>query len=157
MNERSNRLAHCLSSLGAQKNKFVAIHMNRSPEMIIAVLGVLKAGNVYVPLDINSPHERNKKVLLSIKPYCILTNNEQLLKNLDMYRQYHSLNYIFNFDKSIPYIIYQNHIMVFVQLFIILNTLQIVYSKVVRNQQHINLVNREFRLIFVKQTDFLSR
>ena len=51
LNERANRLARYLVTLGAGPGQLVAIAMPRTPEMIIAVLAVLKAGAAYIPVD----------------------------------------------------------------------------------------------------------
>ncbi len=54
----ANRLARHLRDSGAAANDFVGIHMTRSPEMIVAILGVLKAGAAYLPLPPAYPRER---------------------------------------------------------------------------------------------------
>jgi amino acid adenylation domain-containing protein len=58
LNRRANQLAHCLQRLGVGPEVLVAICLERSPEMIVAVLAVLKAGGAYVPLDPSYPAER---------------------------------------------------------------------------------------------------
>ncbi|HEY7403991.1 MAG TPA: amino acid adenylation domain-containing protein, partial [Candidatus Angelobacter sp.] len=58
LNRQANQLAHYLRSLGAGNEKRVAICLDRSLQMVVAMLGVLKAGAVYVPLDPAYPHER---------------------------------------------------------------------------------------------------
>ena len=51
LERRSDQLARKLRSLGIGQEVLVGICMERSPEMIIALLGVLKAGGAYVPMD----------------------------------------------------------------------------------------------------------
>jgi non-ribosomal peptide synthetase component F len=51
LNWRANRLAHYLQNLGVKPDTLVGIYMERSPEMIVGLLGILKAGGAYVPLD----------------------------------------------------------------------------------------------------------
>ena len=58
LNRRANRLARRLRALGVGAETRVAVLLERSPEMIVCVLGVLKAGAAYVPLDPNYPAER---------------------------------------------------------------------------------------------------
>ncbi|MCP4664659.1 MAG: AMP-binding protein, partial [bacterium] len=58
LNRRANRLAHSLQSLGVEPEVLVGICMERSPAMVVAILGVLKAGGAYLPLDPGYPRER---------------------------------------------------------------------------------------------------
>jgi amino acid adenylation domain-containing protein len=58
LNARANRVAHRLRSLGVSRDTLVAVCMERSVEMIVAWLGVLKAGGAFVPLDPTYPSER---------------------------------------------------------------------------------------------------
>jgi amino acid adenylation domain-containing protein len=58
LNQRANQLAHYLIRLGVEPEQLVGIFMARSLEMVVAVLGILKAGAAYVPLDPESPKER---------------------------------------------------------------------------------------------------
>ncbi|HHJ52330.1 MAG TPA: amino acid adenylation domain-containing protein, partial [Caldithrix abyssi] len=63
LNRKANRLAHYLIDRGVKPETMVGISLNRSPEMVIALLGVLKAGGVYVPIDPNYPPERIRYIL----------------------------------------------------------------------------------------------
>ncbi len=58
LNARSNRLARRLVGQGVQTGTPVGICLRRSPEMLVAIWGVLKAGGCYVPLDPDYPAER---------------------------------------------------------------------------------------------------
>ena len=58
LNERANQLARHLRRLGVRAESLVGIMMERSMEMVVALLGVLKAGGAYVPLDPEYPQER---------------------------------------------------------------------------------------------------
>ena len=58
LDERANRLAHALRARGARPGAFVGICLDRSLDLIVALLGVTKSGAAYVPLDPSHPHER---------------------------------------------------------------------------------------------------
>ena len=58
LNERANQLAHYLRALGVGAETRVGLSVERSIDMVVALLGVLKAGGAYVPLDPSYPAER---------------------------------------------------------------------------------------------------
>lgn len=58
LDDFAERLAGSLRALGAGKDKIVALMLERSPEMVAAVLGVAKAGAAFLPLDIDAPLAR---------------------------------------------------------------------------------------------------
>jgi amino acid adenylation domain-containing protein len=63
LNRYANQLAHCLVTQGVDREDLVGICMNRSPEMIAAMLAVWKAGAAYVPLDPQYPEQRIRQML----------------------------------------------------------------------------------------------
>jgi amino acid adenylation domain-containing protein len=63
LNEAANRLAHRLIHLGISPQEKVGIAMERSPELIAAILAVLKAGATYVPIDAAYPQDRREFML----------------------------------------------------------------------------------------------
>jgi amino acid adenylation domain-containing protein len=73
LNARANRLAHYLASLGVGPDAIVAIYMERSLEMVVALLGVLKAGGAYLPLDPANPDDRLAFMLNDSRPLLVLT------------------------------------------------------------------------------------
>lgn len=73
LNARANQLAAYLQSLGAGPEAMVAIYMERSPEMIVAMLGTLKASAAYVPLDLAYPKERLAFMLADANVSVLLT------------------------------------------------------------------------------------
>jgi amino acid adenylation domain-containing protein len=58
LEQRSNQLAHLLQERGIRKGDRVGIYFPKCVESVVAMLGVLKAGGVYVPLDPHAPAER---------------------------------------------------------------------------------------------------
>jgi len=58
LNRRANRLARYLASLGVGAGARVGVHVERSPDMVVALLAVMKSGAAYVPLDPGFPVER---------------------------------------------------------------------------------------------------
>jgi amino acid adenylation domain-containing protein len=74
LNARANQLAHALRARGVGPGDLVAICMERSPELIAALLGVLKAGAAYLPLDPGYPPERLRFMLEDATPRVVLTD-----------------------------------------------------------------------------------
>ncbi|QDU24170.1 non-ribosomal peptide synthetase/type I polyketide synthase [Urbifossiella limnaea] len=72
----ANRLAHVLRGRGVGVGSRVAICLDRSPDMVVAVFGVLKAGAAYIPLDPEFPPERIAMVVEDADPALILTRRE---------------------------------------------------------------------------------
>jgi len=81
LNGRANRLARHLRDLGVGPEALVGICMERSVEMMVALLGVLKAGGAYVPLDPAYPLDRLSYMLEDARAGVLLTQ-ERLLDNL---------------------------------------------------------------------------
>ena len=63
LNEKSNSLAHYLRNSGISRNDIVGIMMNRSLEMIFAIISVLKSGGAYLLIDNNLPSDRVEYML----------------------------------------------------------------------------------------------
>ena len=63
LNRRANRLAHHLRHLGVRPETAVGIYLERKPELVVALLAVLKSGGFYVPLDPHYPSERLRFIL----------------------------------------------------------------------------------------------
>ncbi|QHZ45315.1 amino acid adenylation domain-containing protein [Bacillus sp. NSP9.1] len=76
LNERANRLAHLLIERGAGPERFVALALPRSTEMVISMLAVLKAGAAYLPIDPEYPSERIAYMLSDAQPMLVLTSKE---------------------------------------------------------------------------------
>lgn len=76
LNERSNQLAHYLVALGVGPEQLIAISLVRSPNMLIAFLGILKAGAAYVPIDPNYPEARRQYILTDAQVEITLTQSD---------------------------------------------------------------------------------
>ncbi|CAH9059406.1 D-alanine--D-alanyl carrier protein ligase [Pseudoalteromonas holothuriae] len=76
LNKRANQLAHILRSKGVGPETLVAICVERSPEMVIALLAVLKAGGAYVPLDSSYPSKRLEYILDDTTPKVLITSSK---------------------------------------------------------------------------------
>ncbi|MBW4538427.1 MAG: amino acid adenylation domain-containing protein [Myxacorys chilensis ATA2-1-KO14] len=73
LSDRSNQLAHSLQQMGVVPDQLVGICVERSLNMLIAVLAVLKAGGAYVPLDPTYPTERLQFMLQDAQVSILLT------------------------------------------------------------------------------------
>ncbi|HZU69406.1 MAG TPA: non-ribosomal peptide synthetase [Ktedonobacteraceae bacterium] len=73
LNRQANQLAAYLRRSGVGREALVGICMERSIEMVIGLLGILKAGAVYVPLDPTYPRERLAFMLADAHPAILLT------------------------------------------------------------------------------------
>jgi tyrocidine synthetase-3 len=75
LNERSERLSHLLRERGVKPGTLVGIMVNRSLEMIVGILGILKTGSGYVPLNPKSPAARKKYILDECNINLLLTDS----------------------------------------------------------------------------------
>jgi amino acid adenylation domain-containing protein len=73
LNRRANQLAHYLRGTGVPPDQLVAICLDRGAEMVVSVLGILKAGAAYIPLDPNYPSDRLRYMLEDAGPWAVLT------------------------------------------------------------------------------------
>ncbi len=104
LNKRSNQLAHYLTGQGISAGDFVGVKLARSEKLLIALLAVLKAGAVYVPIDINYPSERityietdsNCKLVIDEEELIRFQRDEDLylLKNVENHKKSSDLAYI---------------------------------------------------------------
>lgn len=75
LNERANRVARQLRSMGVGAGMLVGLYFERSLEMLVGMLGILKAGGAYVPLDPSYPPERLSYMLKDANIEILLTQN----------------------------------------------------------------------------------
>ena len=80
LNRRANTLAHSLLALGVQSEDRVAFMLGRDSRMLIAMLGIIKAGCAYIPIDPDYPRERVEHVLEDSRARFILTSGPSELE-----------------------------------------------------------------------------
>lgn len=82
LNDQANQLAHHLREIGVKRNTLVAICMEPCFELLIGILGILKSGGAYIPLDPNNPALR-QKIILSDSCAKILITHSQLANQFE--------------------------------------------------------------------------
>ncbi|QSQ25805.1 non-ribosomal peptide synthase/polyketide synthase [Pyxidicoccus parkwayensis] len=80
LDARANQLAWHLRGLGVSTDARVAVALERSLELIVALVAILKAGGAYVPLDPAYPRERLAWMVEDAKPQALITTHELLVK-----------------------------------------------------------------------------
>ena len=75
LDQSANRLAHLLISRGVQAGQHVAVCQERNCSMLISLLGTMKAGAVYIPIDPAYPEERRKYLLEDANIHYVITAN----------------------------------------------------------------------------------
>jgi amino acid adenylation domain-containing protein len=96
LNSQANKLAHYLQGLEVGPEKFVGMCLPRSVDAIVGLLGVLKAGGAFVPLDPTYPRQRLTRILNDVNPTVMLVQAGSELP------ERHGL--IFNLDSDWPMI-----------------------------------------------------
>ncbi|PHI36205.1 hypothetical protein CBQ28_15535 [Pseudoalteromonas sp. GCY] len=82
LDSKANQIANFLRSVGVSKGEHIAIFMERSCEMALAKLAVLKSGAAYLSIEPNYPEERRQHILAEAQPKLVLTQ-EHLQGELD--------------------------------------------------------------------------
>ncbi|MGD1911666.1 MAG: amino acid adenylation domain-containing protein, partial [Rivularia sp. (in: cyanobacteria)] len=77
LNNRANQLAHYLQTLGVKPESKVGVYLERNLELVIGILGILKAGAVYVPLDPAYPQVRTEYIIEDAQIEILLEGNRQ--------------------------------------------------------------------------------
>ena len=79
LDTRSSQLANCLiDDYKINAGDFIGIHLNRSEEYVVSILGILKAGAVYVPVDIGYPTDRKKYIIEDCGVQLLLTDTSYM-------------------------------------------------------------------------------
>ncbi|HKV39284.1 MAG TPA: AMP-binding protein, partial [Blastocatellia bacterium] len=96
LNRRANQLAHYLKEIGVGPEVRVGIALERRIELIVAIMGILKAGGVYLPLDPSHPEERLSYILQDATASVLLTQ-EDVLPAVP-----NSMGLLINLDSAMP-------------------------------------------------------
>ncbi|PEE40234.1 non-ribosomal peptide synthetase [Bacillus pseudomycoides] len=78
LNKKANQLASILQSKGASKESIIGVMVDRSLEMIIGMMGILKAGAAYLPIDPHYPSERIEYMLQDSQAKCLLSKRTEV-------------------------------------------------------------------------------
>ncbi|MBH5318588.1 amino acid adenylation domain-containing protein [Paenibacillus sp. GSMTC-2017] len=117
LNERANALAHTLQRRGVGPERIVALLADRSPLLIIGILGILKAGGAYVAIDPSYPEERirwmledcGEQLLLTERKYAgkvVTAVQEWYLDDADLYHVDRSNPELINGPSHLAYVLY---------------------------------------------------
>ncbi|MGB7606468.1 MAG: condensation domain-containing protein, partial [Lutisporaceae bacterium] len=117
LNEKANIIARILRDKGIKQDEIVGIMIEGSTEMLIGILGILKAGAAYLPIDPKYPTDRidymikdskTRILLTDFQPKDVLGENAELilLKDEELYKGENTNLEIVNTPKDIAYIIY---------------------------------------------------
>jgi amino acid adenylation domain-containing protein len=80
LDRKAEALAERLRAIGVHPGSLVALFLNRSPDMVAGMLGVLKAGGAYIPLDPSLPLRRLAYMMADAAPLAVLTEPDLLAK-----------------------------------------------------------------------------
>lgn len=119
LNEKANKLARFLLANGVYIGDVVSILLDKSIEMIVSILGILKIGGSFLPIDVNYPNERIDYILKDSKSNVLLTSQELVHKandtvqvlyveqNNSYFEQYDDTNINIKYDvDNLAYIMY---------------------------------------------------
>lgn len=84
LNEKSNQLGKTLRDKGIRPDKVIGLMVDRSFEMIIGIIGILKAGGVYLPIDLEYPEDRKLFMLENSNAFLLLKNS--ITPNISEYK-----------------------------------------------------------------------
>lgn len=95
VNRKCNKMAEKLISLGAGRNKIIAVMLDRSIEMYLSIIAIIKSGSAYLPINVNNPKQRvndimkdsSSLVLITEDKYMNLIDKEYLIINSNDFMQ----------------------------------------------------------------------
>ncbi|GAB4198500.1 MAG: amino acid adenylation domain-containing protein [Wenzhouxiangellaceae bacterium] len=102
LDHAANRLAVDLQEMGVQPGDIVALAMTRSPEMIAAMLAVLKLGAAYLPLDSQSPDSRLRECMEEAG-VAVIVANKDCTQLVDEQRRIIQADWVFESDETVTF------------------------------------------------------
>jgi amino acid adenylation domain-containing protein len=81
LNQAANRVAHAIVQLRGTANEPIALRLEHGADLIVGILGVLKAGKIYVYLDPSFPETRIGEILEDSEPALVVTNDRSLYRS----------------------------------------------------------------------------
>ena len=102
LNQAANRIAHALLVQRGKQEEPIGLVLDHGVEAVTAILGVLKAGKMYVPLDPSFPMSRNRDVLEDSEPGLIVTDNKNFPLAVELASKKLALINIDEFRRSYP-------------------------------------------------------
>ena len=117
LNEQANKIAQfILSRCNIKTDDIIGIYLDRECDMVIAMLGILKVGGAYLPINLSSPLEKIFDIVNDAKPKVIITNTLHAqkisaLKNIITIENANNINNFYNhfpdiYENNLAYIIY---------------------------------------------------
>jgi len=85
LNDRANRFASALHAKGVQSGDPVLIHAKRTPDLVAAMLGTLKAGGYFIPVPADAPKGRLAKITELSQPLCAITDADLNIPSIDIH------------------------------------------------------------------------
>lgn len=107
LNYKANKLAHILQEKGVTTEKVVALMVRRSIDMFVSIIAILKAGGVYLPIDMDYPKER-KSFLLKDSNACLVLTQQEFAGEIEFEKEILSIDAINYSDKNSENIILSN-------------------------------------------------
>jgi amino acid adenylation domain-containing protein len=80
LEKRSNQIARALLNAGCGTGDSVGFMIPKSIDAIISIIGILKAGGIYIPIDVNSPPARSARIIDACEPAVVLTTGSDIEK-----------------------------------------------------------------------------
>lgn len=109
-NRLSNQLAHALKDNGVGPGVLIGISMERSAEMVIAMMAIIKAGGAYVPMELNIPNARIIRIVNDLGLESIITSQAMISRLEEIAGSVNSLKYVYclNESEQLESVVFQN-------------------------------------------------